>query len=199
MRWKVLSERVIAGATVIESPVWIPIGSMFSMVHIITTLSFLSRSNSNSYSFHPIRALSIITSWIGETSKPRVNNSSKSSGLWTKEAPAPPNVYEALITSGNPNCWAISWPFKNELAVNCGAISIPISVISSLNCSRSSVICIASISTPINWTLKSSQIPFSAASIHKLSAVCPPIVGKTASTLWTFRTSIIDLVVNGFR
>ena len=62
IRWKVRSDKVIAGATVMESPVWIPIGSIFSMVQIITTLSFLSRSNSNSYSFHPIKALSIITS-----------------------------------------------------------------------------------------------------------------------------------------
>src|SRR5690606_35865933 len=38
--WYVLSLKVIAGATVIESPVWIPIGSIFSIEQIITTLSF---------------------------------------------------------------------------------------------------------------------------------------------------------------
>lgn len=42
MRWNVRSERVMAGAMVIESPVWIPIGSRFSMVVMMITLSFLS-------------------------------------------------------------------------------------------------------------------------------------------------------------
>ena len=39
----------------------------------------------------------------------------------------------------------------------------------------------ALMSTPINLTLKSAQIPFSSASRHKFKAVCPPIVGNTAS------------------
>ena len=81
IRWKVRSFSVIAGATVMESPVWMPIGSIFSMVQIITTLSFLSRSSSSSYSFHPIIALSIITSCMGEISKPCDSSSSKSSSL----------------------------------------------------------------------------------------------------------------------
>src|SRR5690606_9868879 len=37
--WYVRSLRVMAGATVILSPVWIPMGSMFSTEQIITTLS----------------------------------------------------------------------------------------------------------------------------------------------------------------
>ena len=39
MRWYSLSVNVIAGATVIESPVWTPIGSRFSIEHTMTQLS----------------------------------------------------------------------------------------------------------------------------------------------------------------
>jgi len=39
IRWYSRSVRVIAGATVIESPVWTPIGSTFSIEQTITTLS----------------------------------------------------------------------------------------------------------------------------------------------------------------
>src|SRR5262245_63225645 len=39
MRWYSLSVRVIAGATVIESPVWTPIGSKFSIEQMMTALS----------------------------------------------------------------------------------------------------------------------------------------------------------------
>ena len=93
----------MAGATVMESPVCIPIGSIFSIEQMMTTLSLASLSNSSSYSFHPISALSIITSCIGEVSNPLVSNSSKSFSSYTKDAPVPPNVNEALITRGKPN------------------------------------------------------------------------------------------------
>src|SRR5690554_6835131 len=53
IRWKVVSDKVMAGATVILSPVWMPIGSRFSTVHMMITLSFRSLSNSNSNSFQP--------------------------------------------------------------------------------------------------------------------------------------------------
>ncbi len=43
----------MAGATVIESPVWTPIGSRFSMEQTTTKLSARSRITSNSYSFQP--------------------------------------------------------------------------------------------------------------------------------------------------
>ncbi len=53
MVWYSRSVSVIAGATVIESPVCTPMGSTFSIEHTITTLSRLSRISSSSYSFHP--------------------------------------------------------------------------------------------------------------------------------------------------
>jgi hypothetical protein len=53
MVWYSRSVRVIAGATVTESPVCTPIGSKFSIEQTTTTLSWLSRINSSSNSFHP--------------------------------------------------------------------------------------------------------------------------------------------------
>ena len=170
------------------------------MEHIITTLSFASLKSSNSYSFHPINALSIMTSWIGEVSNPLVNSSSKSFSSYTKEAPVPPRVNDALITRGNPNFWAISFPLRYEVAVAWGAIGIPMSNIKFLNCSLSSVILIAFISTPIIFTSKSSHIPLSSASIQRFNAVWPPMVGNTAS-IWgcSFKILTIEEVVSGNR
>ena len=51
--WYSWSERVCAGATVIESPVCTPIGSRFSMEQTTTALSLRSRITSSSNSFHP--------------------------------------------------------------------------------------------------------------------------------------------------
>jgi hypothetical protein len=57
--WYSLSVSVWAGATVIESPVWTPIGSKFSIEQMITTLSAVSRITSSSYSFQPSTLCSI--------------------------------------------------------------------------------------------------------------------------------------------
>ena len=70
IRWYSLSESVCAGATVIESPVWTPIGSKFSIEQTITALSAQSRMTSISYSFHPIRHSSTRIEWTGLNSSP---------------------------------------------------------------------------------------------------------------------------------
>ncbi len=54
------------GATVMESPVCTPTGSTFSIGQTTTTLSFLSRISSSSYSFQPSMPSSISTSSVGE-------------------------------------------------------------------------------------------------------------------------------------
>ena len=59
--WYSRSVSVIAGATVIESPVCTPIGSRFSMEQTMTTLSAWSRITSSSNSFHPITLRSMST------------------------------------------------------------------------------------------------------------------------------------------
>ena len=70
MCWYSRSVSVIAGATVIESPVWTPIGSRFSIEQMITTLSAVSRITSSSYSFQPMIDSSISTSVVGLASRP---------------------------------------------------------------------------------------------------------------------------------
>ena len=81
MIWYSLSVRVWVGATVIESPVWTPIGSKFSMEQITTQLSFRSRMTSISNSFHPSKDSSTRTSVTGDMSNPLLTISSYSSLL----------------------------------------------------------------------------------------------------------------------
>ena len=81
IRWYSLSVSVCAGATVIESPVWTPMGSRFSIAQMITTLSSRSRITSISYSFQPSTDSSISTSWIGDWSSPRWTSVSNSPRL----------------------------------------------------------------------------------------------------------------------
>ena len=71
IRWYSLSVSVRAGATVMESPVWTPIGSMFSMEQMMMQLSALSRTTSISYSFQPRTLSSTSTSVVGDRSRPR--------------------------------------------------------------------------------------------------------------------------------
>ncbi len=79
--WYSLSVRVRIGATVIESPVCTPIASMFSMPQTMTQLSFLSRTTSSSYSFHPMSDRSTWTWPIMLARSPRVTSSSNSARL----------------------------------------------------------------------------------------------------------------------
>src|SRR5918992_1150571 len=68
--WYSRSVRVMAGATVTESPVCTPIASMFSMEQITTTLSLRSRISSSSYSFQPSTDSSMSTVCTGESARP---------------------------------------------------------------------------------------------------------------------------------
>ncbi len=79
--WYSRSVRVMAGATVMESPVWTPIGSMFSIEQTMTTLSAPSRMTSSSYSFQPMTLFSMSTDPTGESSSPCSTSASNSSRL----------------------------------------------------------------------------------------------------------------------
>ena len=171
----------MAGATVMESPVCTPIGSKFSTVHIITTLSAWSLNNSNSYSFHPNTAFSTNTSCIGDAFKPFSKAASNSLASCTNPPPVPPRVNDGRITNGKPITCANSFPSKKLLATLLGATAMPIFTINCLNNSLSSAVLIAATSTPIILQLYCSQMPSSSASLHRFNAVCPPMVGKTAS------------------
>ncbi len=71
MAWYSRSVKVWAGATVMESPVWTPMGSKFSIEQMMMTLSLRSRTTSSSYSFQPSTDSSMRHSETGERSMPR--------------------------------------------------------------------------------------------------------------------------------
>ncbi len=99
-RWYSRSVRVSAGATVMESPVWTPTGSTFSMEQTTTTLSAWSRISSSSYSFHPRIDSSSSTSVVGEWNRPAPAMRSSSAGVWAMPEPSPPIVNEGRTTRG---------------------------------------------------------------------------------------------------
>ena len=100
MAWYSRSVSVIAGATVIESPVWTPIGSRFSIEQMMTTLSAASRITSSSYSFQPRIDSSASTSVTGEAASPMAAISRSSASSWAKPDPTPPIVKLGRSTSG---------------------------------------------------------------------------------------------------
>jgi hypothetical protein len=100
--------------------------------------------------------------------------------LYTIAAPVPPNVNEGRITNGNQipvqslSLSGRTYKFQQVPMEHLFFFS------NCLNCSLSSVMLMALTSTPIIFIPKSAQIPFHQLQ-HKFKAVCPPIVGKTAS------------------
>jgi hypothetical protein len=81
MAWYSGSVSVCTGATVMESPVWTPMGSKFSIEQTMTTLSARSRMTSNSNSFQPRTDSSTRTSPMGEASSPLATAAENSSRL----------------------------------------------------------------------------------------------------------------------
>src|ERR687894_172115 len=93
MCWYSRSVSVIAGATVIESPVCTPIGSKFSIEQTTTTLSCRSRISSSSYSFQPSTDSSISTSVTGDAARPVPASRSRSSGVRARPEPGAPRAH----------------------------------------------------------------------------------------------------------
>ena len=92
MCWYSRSVSVIAGATVIESPVCTPIGSMFSIEQTTTTLSLRSRISSSSNSFQPNTDSSTSTSCTGLAARPARTIVRTSSASVARPEPRPPIV-----------------------------------------------------------------------------------------------------------
>ncbi len=90
--WYSTSDRVWAGATVMESPVWTPMGSTFSMEQTTTQLSARSRMTSSSYSFHPAMDCSMRISEMGLDSRPWWAAAANSSGVEAMPVPRPPRM-----------------------------------------------------------------------------------------------------------
>ena len=179
--WYSTSVSVIAGATVIESPVCTPIGSKFSIEQMITQLSARSRMTSSSNSFQPAIDFSMSTSPIGLASMPRLTMCSNSAWVVAMPVPLPPRMKAGRITTGrpsSPSTWAAS---VMSCAMPEAGTSMPISIIACLNRSRSSAVRIASAFAPMSSVSYAASTPDSSSSIARLSAVWPPRVGSTAS------------------
>ncbi len=75
-------------------------------------------------------------------------------------------------------------------------LSRPIRAIASRNCSRSSALAMASRLAPISSTPWRSRAPLSASASAVLSAVWPPMVGKSASgfSLSRMRSTISGVI-----
>ena len=178
--WYSTSVSVWAGATVIESPVWMPIGSTFSIEQMITQLSARSRITSSSNSFHPAIDRSMRISLIGLASSPGPARCSNSSGVDAMPVPLPPRMNAGRITTGKarrrrrprssprPSCGAV--PESGTLR--------PISIIACLNSSRSSAVRIVSARRRSARSPARSSAPELDRSMARLSAVCPPSVGE---------------------
>ena len=121
MCWYSRSVRVMAGATVTESPVCTPMGSMFSMEQTITTLSCRSRISSSSNSFQPSTDSSSSTSVTGLASSPAPAMRRRSPGVRAMPEPVPPRVNEGRITTGKPSSAAAGLALVQGVADPAGA------------------------------------------------------------------------------
>ena len=179
--WYSRSVSVMAGATVMESPVCTPIGSRFSMEQMMTTLSSLSRITSSSNSFQPISDRSMSTCEMGDSASPRVTIAMNSSRLYATPPPDPPSVNAGRMIAGKPVNSTISSACSIVVAMRpCGHVS-PIFSIASPKSLRSSATAMARALAPMSSTPYLASTPFSCRAMATLSAVCPPIVGSSAS------------------
>ena len=187
--WYSLSVRVNAGAIVTESPVWVPIGSIFSIEQIIIQLSFLSLTTSISNSFQPSRHSSTSTWFWGDSCIPSLTILKKSFLVLAIPPPNPPKVKEGLIIAGRPIFFKHFFALLKLFKISDFGKSIPISDIFFLNFFLSSALAIAFEFAPISSILYFFNNPTFSAFIAKLSAVWPPMVGRIASGFSFFITS----------
>ena len=152
MCWYSRSVSVIAGATVIESPVCTPIGSRFSMEQTTTTLSWRSRISSSSYSFQPSTDSSMSTSVTGDAASPVPASRSRSASVCAMPEPSPPIVNDGRITTGSPSSATAARTSSIVWQTAERGTSPPMDWTISLNFSRSSPRWMASTSAPISST-----------------------------------------------
>ena len=181
MAWYWRSERVICGATVIESPVCTPMASKFSIEQTMMTLSAVSRMTSSSNSFQPSTDSSMRTSCAGDSASPCRTIRRNSSRVLAAPPPEPPSVKDGRMTTGSPISFRAASASASERTRSERGTSAPISSMAFLKRSRSSASRIARSLAPMSATLRLSRTPFSARASARLIAVCPPTVGRIAS------------------
>ena len=127
MCWYSRSVSVIAGATVTESPVCTPIGSMFSIEQTTTTLSLRSRISSSSYSFQPSTLSSISTSVHRALGEPGRRPAAPAPPcVCAMPEPRPPMVNDGRITTGRPRSSTVVADLVHRVADRgCAGVSAP--------------------------------------------------------------------------
>ena len=95
--------------------------------------------------------------------------------------PLPPKVNDGRITVGKPISACTASASSMLCAMRAREVASPISPIARRNSSRSSAMSIARFEAPIISTLNFSSTPSRARSSAVLSAVWPPIVGRSAA------------------
>ena len=133
MIWYSLSVSVSAGATVMESPVCTPMGSIFSMEHTMMQLSAWSRTTSISNSFHPSTDSSTSTWPTGDASRPVSMMALNSSSVAAMPPPMPPRVNDGRMISGRPMATSACLASSNDSARRLFGHSSPIFSIASRN------------------------------------------------------------------
>ena len=182
MAWYSTSVSVWAGATVIESPVCTPIGSRFSIEQMTTQLSARSRMTSSSYSFQPAIDRSMRISLMGLAARPLAARRSNSARVVAMPVPLPPRMKAGRMTTGRPMSSMIAIASSIVWAVADGGTLRPMPCMASLNRWRSSAVVMASALAPISSGVPGTPTALrSTSSMARLSAVCPPSVGSTAS------------------
>ena len=90
------------------SPVWTPIGSIFSMLQMVMQLSAASRITSYSISFQPISERSNRIWLMGLAASPLVTMVLNSSMVVAMPPPVPPSVYAGRMTKGRFSVFSAS-------------------------------------------------------------------------------------------
>ena len=197
MRWYSRSVSVMAGATVTESPVCTPIGSMFSIEHTMTALSARSRITSSSNSFQPATDSSTRISVTGLAASPSAATVASCSRDPASPVPPPPSTNDGRTITGYPKASAADSASAAVCANPERGRGSPARFMVLTKRRRSSARRIASSPAPINRTPSRSSAPDSARAVATFSAVCPPRVGSSASGLSRSITRRTDAGVMG--
>ena len=136
--WNWASDSVCCGATVTESPVCTPIGSMFSIEQTMTTLSLRSRMTSSSNSPQPITDSSTSTWPIGLAARPSPTIWRNSASSRAMPPPWPPIVKPGRTIAGRPTLASARSASRIELTAALRGTRRPAPSIVARNRSRSS-------------------------------------------------------------
>mmetsp|Transcript_15667 Transcript_15667/g.37383 ORF Transcript_15667/g.37383 Transcript_15667/m.37383 type:complete len:204 (+) Transcript_15667:1277-1888(+) len=177
------------------SPVCMPRGSKFSMLHTVMQLSLLSRTTSYSTSFQPFSDLSINT-W-SECANASWTSLSSAFSSAAKPDPRPPSAKAARTSTGYPSRFAATTDSSIELAAKDSAHLSPIFLSSCAKTSLSSVLMIAAMGVPRTLQPYFLKTPFLSSCTAQLRAVCPPKVQRMPSGRSFLMTSSTNWGVTG--